>query len=91
MILVDALRQWPGARRPFQNGSCHLVSDESLDELHAFAEQLGLKRQWFQDKRIPHYDLTPSKRRLAIQNGATEVTDKEFMARCLRAKIRSRR
>ena len=35
----------------------HLVSSESLDELHTFARTIGLRRGWFQDHRIPHYDL----------------------------------
>ena len=35
----------------------HLVATESLDELHAFARTIGLKQNWFQNHRIPHYDL----------------------------------
>jgi len=35
----------------------HLVSSESLDELHTFARTIGLRRGWFQNHRIPHYDL----------------------------------
>lgn len=35
-----------------------------LDNLHEFARQCGLKREWFQDARIPHYDVTgPTVRR----------------------------
>ena len=49
--------------------SCHLTAD-TVAELHSFAACLGLKRIWFQDKRIPHYDLTVSKRREAIKLGA---------------------
>ena len=33
----------------------HLVSDTSLEELHRFAQGIGLKREWFQGD---HYDLT---------------------------------
>jgi hypothetical protein len=33
--------------------------------------RLGLKRAWFQDRsKYPHYDLTKSKRELAIKYGA---------------------
>jgi hypothetical protein len=47
---------------------------DSLDDLHAFAKRLGLKREWFQAKpRFPHYDLTPSKRPQAVRLGAVEV------------------
>jgi len=35
----------------------HLVAD-NINELHRFAQSIGLKRKWFQDHRIPHYDLT---------------------------------
>ncbi len=49
----------------------HLIgSDEK--ELHAFAQKIGLKHEWFQgDHRIPHYDIL-SKEILhrAIANGA---------------------
>lgn len=36
----------------------HLVAD-TLNELHSFAEYIGLKRCWFQTAlRHPHYDVT---------------------------------
>lgn len=60
---------------------CHLVAD-TVAELHSFAAVLGLKREWFQNKRIPHYDLTPNKRRLAVKLGA-EV-DAEKLVKLLR-------
>jgi hypothetical protein len=72
-VLVDDLRVWPHARhRCFQNGSAHLtVVDASIDELHAFAARLGLKRSWFQDHVLaPHYDLSPAKHALALKLGA---------------------
>ncbi|MCD6392439.1 MAG: DUF4031 domain-containing protein [Planctomycetes bacterium] len=53
---------------------CHLIAD-SDDELHAFATRLGLKLGWFQDKStMPHYDLTPNKRKQAVRLGAVELT-----------------
>lgn len=62
----------------------HLISDHlSWDELHRFADGLGLKREYFQlgvDKNTSvynpghdHYDLTVGKRRQAIKLGATPV------------------
>ncbi|WP_202753726.1 DUF4031 domain-containing protein [Burkholderia cenocepacia] len=49
---------------------CHLVAD-SLNELHDFAQQLGLRRSWFQERSIyPHYDVTVSVREKALMLGA---------------------
>ncbi len=54
-------------------GGGHLQAD-SLDELHAFAERLGLRREWFQSRpgrpENDHYDLTEAGRRLALERGA---------------------
>lgn len=52
--------------------SCHLFAD-SLEELHAFAESIGMKREWFQDAKLPHYDLTETRRKKAVTKGAIEV------------------
>lgn len=36
----------------------HLISSKSLEELHVFAQKIGLKREWFQNKgKLSHYDL----------------------------------
>lgn len=60
------------------NHCCHLVAD-SLAELHAFAACLGLKREWFQNKTMPHYDLTRNKRKLAVELNAIEIDRKQFV------------
>lgn len=49
-----------------------------IDELHEFAKRLGLKRNWFQLKTVPHYDLVRSKRDLAIKLGAVVVEFGQF-------------
>jgi hypothetical protein len=56
---------------------CHMVSDTSEDELHEFAALIGLRREWFQPKSYPHYDITGIMIRRAINNGARrcEYTD----------------
>ncbi|MDP2779758.1 DUF4031 domain-containing protein [Devosia sp.] len=74
MIFVDKLTTYP--QRPFGHQHwCHLWTDGDLAELHVFAEALGLKRRWFQDKHLlPHYDLVPGKRLLALQKGAHEAS-----------------
>lgn len=65
-VYVDRLRPvTPTAKWPWHYAA-HLTAD-TLDELHAFARKLGLKREWFQDHpRHPHYDLTDNKRLEAI-------------------------
>lgn len=50
----------------------HLFAD-STEELHAFAARLGLRRDWFQQGSIPHYDVSQTKRRAALQLGATSL------------------
>src|ERR1043166_2940001 len=55
---------------------CHMIAD-TLEELHFFAVcELKLRREWFQDKRTPHYDLTKGKRALAIKRGAYDNPDR---------------
>lgn len=58
----------------------HLSAD-SLDELHAFAERIGLKRCWFHGRaRHPHYDITtPKKAETVLKNGASIVTKKQMV------------
>lgn len=64
---------------------CHLIAD-SQEELHAFAESIGLKRSWFQPgkpflgkpSRHWHYDVTESKRRLAVAKGAQEIDFRQY-------------
>lgn len=58
----------------------HLTAD-TVDELHAFAGQLGLKREWFQPSstrpEAHHYDVTNSVRDQAILFGATPESARE--------------
>ena len=57
----------------------HMIAD-TPEELHAMAEKIGVKRKWFQDHRIPHYDVCQNKRVKAIANGAVVIaTRKEFI------------
>ena len=34
---------------------CHMLAD-TLEELHAMADLIGIKRKWFQNESTPHYD-----------------------------------
>jgi hypothetical protein len=55
------------------SGGGHLQAD-TTDELHAFAERLGLRREWFQSRpgrpENDHYDLTQAGRARALELGA---------------------
>lgn len=82
-ILVDqAVWPWRGQRW------AHLVSDESYDELHAFAAQLGIPRRAFQGD---HYDVPADYRERAIELGATAVDGRDLVRRLRAAGLRRRR
>ena len=83
MILVDpAVWPWRGHRW------AHLVSDESYDELHEFADRLGIPRRAFQGD---HYDVPAHLREEAIALGAVEVDSRELVRRIRAAGLRRRR
>ena len=54
---------------------CHLFAD-TVQELHAMAGRIGMERAWFQDGRLPHYDLVPPRRAAAVAAGAIELDRK---------------
>jgi hypothetical protein len=60
---------------------CHMIAD-TLDELHALAARIGLRRAWFQgESSAPHYDIgTDGKRALAIAEGAVDCERHVFVA-----------
>ena len=77
-VYVDRL-QWHGKRQ-----WCHMATDGEREELHAMAARIGLKRCWFQGGRHPHYDLTPTKRHMAIEQGVVAVGMVELFKTCFR-------
>lgn len=58
----------------------HLWSAD-VDELHRFAAEIGMHRNWFQDRRVLyHYDvMTHYRRMLAVRSGAIYVTSRELV------------
>ena len=70
----------PGANW-FWRESCHMfvAPDANVEALHIMAIWIGLIPKWFQEPRgrMPHYDLTPNKRRQAIAVGALSVDARE--------------
>lgn len=65
------------------------MTASSLEELHAFAQSVGIKRCWFhRGSRYPHYDVTGEQRAAAILAGALAISSKELVvhAKALRDK-----
>lgn len=72
-VLIDEAR-WRHRDRLW----CHLVSDESLDELHAFAEANDIPRRGFHGD---HYDIPAEYRQGLIDAGAAVVDSRELIRR----------
>ncbi|MCU1582356.1 MAG: hypothetical protein QOD27_1694 [Microbacteriaceae bacterium] len=70
----------------------HLVSDASLDELHAFAADVGISRRAFD---LDHYDVPQERYSQLVSAGAEPVTIREMVTRLqasgLRVSQRERR
>ena len=83
MILVDPA-VWPWRGRQW----AHLVSDQSYDELHEFAERLGIPRRAFQGD---HYDIPAELRDAALALGAAPVSAREVVKRLQQSGLRRRK
>jgi hypothetical protein len=68
MIYVD---EFPPGWGKWTGGGHLLTTD--IEELHAMAQRIGLKREWFQDRSFPHYDVQRRKRLLALAQGAVPI------------------
>ena len=73
MILIDQ-PIWPAHDTLWG----HLVSDQSLDELHAFAEKAGIPRRGFDRD---HYDYPAYRRDALIALGAQPVGLRDLVER----------
>ena len=81
-VYVDPILRDGGSSATFKwPRSCHMYAD-TLEELHAMAIAIGMKRAWFQNREggLPHYDLVPLKRLRALELGAIEHTREEMVA-----------
>lgn len=82
MILIDE-PIWPAHDTVWG----HLVSDTSLDELHAFARAAGIPPRGFDND---HYDYPIHRREALITQGAVPVTGRELLRRLQAAGLRVR-
>lgn len=83
MILIDP-PVWPGWNRVWS----HLVSDESFDELHAFARKVGIPARGFDRD---HYDVPSDKYDEIIAAGATPVASRVLVRRLIDSGLRHRK
>ncbi|QMV19671.1 DUF4031 domain-containing protein [Granulicella sp. 5B5] len=85
-VYVDPVMEHGGSKEFRWTRSCHMYAD-TLDELHAMALRIGMRRAWFQDKeKLPHYDLVPARRKEAVAAGAIEHT-REQMVQFMRQRM----
>jgi hypothetical protein len=79
ILVDDALWSWRGRRW------AHLVSDDSYEELHRFADRLQIPRRAFQGD---HYDIPTELRVTAIALGAQAIDSRELVRRLRAAGLR---
>lgn len=74
MVFVDDMRADFG-----QMVMCHMIAD-SHAELIDMADRIGVARRWIQHRGTyrEHFDICLSKRKLAIEAGALELSRKEL-------------
>lgn len=75
---------WPGHGRLWS----HLVSDQSFDELHGFAERVGLPRRAFERD---HYDVTAERYAGVVAAGAVPTTSRDLVRRLHASGLRRRK
>ena len=80
MILID-----PPAVVRWGRTWSHLASDESYDELHSFAEGVGVPARGFDRD---HYDVPSEAYDAMLVAGAEPVSSRELVARLRRAGLR---
>ncbi|AZZ55275.1 DUF4031 domain-containing protein [Rathayibacter iranicus] len=81
-ILIDAAR-WPAHGTLW----AHLVSDVSLEELHAFAQRAGVPERGFD---LDHYDVPQERIAELIGAGALHVSMRELVERLRDSGLRIR-
>ena len=80
-VLIDEPRWWLRGRR-----WSHLVSDQSVEELHQFAAEVGIPRRGF---HADHYDVPEEYYDDMIAHGARPVDSRTLVRRLQAAGLRS--
>ena len=77
-VYVDNMHLLPMGRRGRMK-MCHMIADSS-EELLAMADRIGVARRWLQYAGTPreHFDIAMTKRSLAVEAGAVEITWREL-------------
>jgi hypothetical protein len=83
-VLIDS-PNWPGPRDLLWS---HLVSDNSTEELHAFASLLGVPLRAFDRD---HYDVPETVYEQAVALGAQAVSSRELVTRLIASGLRRRK
>lgn len=58
---------------------CHMIAD-TTEELLAMADTIGVDRKWLQAQGTwkEHFDISLSKRKLAVRAGAIQLTQRQL-------------
>jgi uncharacterized protein DUF4031 len=83
VILIDP-PVWPGWNRVWS----HLVSDESYEELHAFARKVGIPARGFDRD---HYDVPSDRYDEVVEAGAVPVASRVLVRRLIDSGLRHRK
>jgi hypothetical protein len=75
---------WPGHGHLWS----HMISDQSYEELHAFAARIGIPRRGFERD---HYDVIAERYDVALAAGAEPVGSREIVTLLTAAGLRRRR
>jgi len=75
MVYVDDMKaEYHSKRLNRKLIMCHMIADTE-EELRIMAGRIGVARRWYQGD---HYDICQSKRVLAVQYGAKEVSQRQL-------------
>ena len=68
----------------------HMIAD-TKEELIEMVDKIGVNKKWIQKENTEqeHFDISLDKRKLAIQNGAIEISMRELHRKLLTKKIQS--